>query len=104
MKLRLLGGHLWFYTSDLWMHKSSTICGFYLVSPLMISQVSVMSIYHVKSSMPSNAFKLFKEEVENQLDRKTKVVRYKYNRGSGYYDKYDELGHAVKPQAHLLDS
>lgn len=46
------------------MHKSSTICCFYLVSPFTISHVLVMYIYHVKSSMPSNAFKLFKEEVK----------------------------------------
>lgn len=35
-----------------------------------------------------NAFKIFKVEVENQLDGKIKVLRS--NRGGEYYGKYDE--------------
>ena len=56
----------------------------------------------LETSDALNAFKVFKAEVENQLDRKIKVVRS--NRGGEYYGRYDETGCNLGPLGHLLDS
>ena len=44
-----------------------------------------------------DTFKIYKAEVENQLDRKIKVVRS--DRGGEYYGKYDESGRNPGPFA-----
>ena len=45
-------------------------------------------------------FQIFKAEVENQLDRKIKVVRS--NRDGEYYGKYNEVGHNLGPFVRFL--
>ena len=46
-------------------------------------------------------FKIFKAEVENQLDRKIKIVRS--DRGGEYYNRYDETDHKLRPFARFLE-
>ena len=43
-----------------------------------------------EKSQSLDIFKIFKVEVENQLGKKIKSVRY--DRGSEYYGRYDDLG------------
>jgi len=45
-------------------------------------------------SQSLNMFKIYKAEVENQLNRKIKAVRS--NRGSQYYGRYDRSGRCPK--------
>ena len=40
-------------------------------------------------------FKIYEAEVENQLNRKIKVVRFDH--GGEYYDRYDESGRCPGP-------
>ena len=53
----------------------------------MISHVMVVFLLHEKSEA-LEAYKVYKIEVENQLDRKIKVVRS--NKDGEYYGRYDE--------------
>ena len=45
-------------------------------------------------------FQIFKAKIENQLDRKIKVVRF--DKGGKYYEKYDETGHNLGTIARFL--
>ena len=46
-------------------------------------------------------FTIFNTEIENQLDRKIKVVRF--DRGREYYGGYDGSGHNSIPFARFLE-
>ena len=48
------------------------------------------------------AFETYKAEVENQLDRKIKVVES--DRGGEYYGRYDKSGQNPDPFAKFLES
>ncbi|RWR73399.1 Gag-protease-integrase-RT-RNaseH polyprotein [Cinnamomum micranthum f. kanehirae] len=58
-------------------------------------------VYLIKEKSDAlNAFKIFKAEVEKQLDRKIKVVRS--DRGGEYYGRYTESGRNLGPFARFL--
>ena len=46
--------------------------------------------YYMRNSNHWTCFKIYKAEVENQQNRKIKVVRS--DRDGEYYDRYDSLG------------
>ena len=46
-------------------------------------------------------FKIYKAEVENQLNRKIETVRF--DRNSEYYCRYDELGRCPVPFVNFLE-
>lgn len=41
-----------------------------------------------------NAFKIFKVEVENQVDKKNKIMRF--DRDSDYYEKFNKTCHHLE--------
>ena len=49
-----------------------------------------------------DVLKVFNDEVERQLDRKVKVVRF--DRGGEFYGKFNERGQCLGPFVKLLES
>ena len=59
-------------------------------------------VYLLKEkSQAINALEVFVNEVERQLNRKVKIVRF--DRGVEYYGKYDESGQNPSPFAKFLE-
>jgi len=56
-------------------------------------------LIHEKSQLP-DMFKIYNAEVENQLNRKIKIIRANY--GGEYYDRYDESGRCLGRFANFL--
>ena len=65
-----------------------------------VSRYGYIFLLNTKSEV-LNAFKIFKAEVENQLDKKIKIVRS--DRGGEYYGRYDESGRNPGPFAKFLE-
>lgn len=66
---------------------------------LLISLAKDMYLIHEKSD-PLEAFKIFKAEVENKLDKRSRVVRF--DRGREFYGRYDDSGRNLGPFAKFL--
>lgn len=64
------------------------------------SRYGYVYLLHEKSQAV-NAFEVYITEVERQLDRKVKIVRF--DRGGEYYGRYDGLGRCPRPFAKLLE-
>lgn len=64
-----------------------------ILSPLLMISHNLLR----EKSNSLNTFKVFKAEMENQLDIKIKVVRS--NTGSEYYSRYDDMGRNPDPCA-----
>ena len=65
------------------------------------SHYGYLYLIHEKSQS-LDLFKIYKDEVENQLNRKIKVVRS--DRGSEYYDRYDGSSNYPGPFVNFLKS
>lgn len=59
------------------------------------SRYGYVFLLHEKSEA-LKAFKVYKAEVKNQLDRKIKIVM-RFNRGDEYYGRYDESSYNLGP-------
>lgn len=60
-------------------------------------------VYLIKEKYDAlDVFKIFKVEVENQLERKFKVERF--DRGGEYYGRYTESGRNPGPFAKFLEN
>ena len=81
--------------------KHQTICGnvYFITFIDDFSRYSYVSLLSEKSQA-LDAFKIFKSEVENQLERKIKTVRS--DRGGEFYGKYTEKGQQKGPFALYL--
>ena len=53
---------------------------------LMVISDTCISMFSLKKSEALNAFKIYKAEVEKQLDKKIKIIRF--NKGGEYYERY----------------
>ena len=65
-----------------------------------VSRYGYIFLLNTKSEV-LNAFKIFKAEVENQLDKKIKIVRS--DCGGEYYGRYDESWRNPGPFAKFLE-
>ena len=55
----------------------------------------------MEKSQAINVFEIYNNEVERQLDKKVKIVRF--DRGGEYYGKHKETGQCPSPFAKLLE-
>ena len=60
---------------------------------------SYVYLLHEKSQV-MDALEIYLNEVERQLDRKVKIIRS--DRGSEYYERYNETGQHPRPFAKFL--